>query len=179
MADGTAKSVIFISYSHKDRAELEYVRAHLGSVVELGTVTVWDDNALQIGDDWKGDINSAIDACRVFILLVTCHSLGSKFIRDVEVPRVLPRWQAKQVRFCPIVVKPCHLGGYWWLDAINRRPRDGKALSELPDGPRDREMAEIVGDIVKFLSSGPAIDMPIVPASETSSPTIIDYTRTP
>jgi tetratricopeptide (TPR) repeat protein len=179
MADGTAKQVIFISYSHKDRAELEYVRAHLGPVVGLGTVTVWDDNALQIGDDWKGDINSAIDACRVFILLVTCHSLGSKFIRDVEVPRVLPRWQAKQVQFCPILVKPCHLDGYWWLDAINRRPKDGKALSELPDASRDREMAEIVGEIVKFLNSGAVIDTPLVPAAKTSSPTIIDYTRLP
>jgi hypothetical protein len=38
MADGTAKPVIFISYSHKDRAWLDYVRpfferlaAHRGS----------------------------------------------------------------------------------------------------------------------------------------------------
>jgi hypothetical protein len=179
MADGGAKPVIFISYSHKDRAELEYVRAHLGPVVGLGNVTVWDDNALQIGDEWKGDINSAIDACRVFILLVTCHSLGSKFIRDVEVPRVLPRWQAKQVRFCPILVKPCHLDGHWWLDAINRRPRDGKALSELPDASRDREMTEIIGEIVRFLNSGPTVDTPFIPTAKTSSPTIIDYTRLP
>jgi hypothetical protein len=179
MAGDTAKPGIFISYSHKDRAELEYVRAHLGPVVGLGSVTVWDDNALQIGGDWKGDINSAIDACRVFILLVTCHSLGSKFIRDVEVPRVLPRWQAKQVQLCPILVKPCHLDGYSWLDAINRRPKDGKALSELADGSRDREMAEIVGEIVKFLNSGPTTHTPFVAAVETPFPTIIDYTRLP
>ncbi len=187
MADGTAKPVIFISYSHKDRAELDHVRAHLGSVVGLGTVTVWDDNALQIGDDWKGDINSAIDACRVFILLVTCHSLGSRFIREVEVPRVLPRWQAKQVRFCPIVVKPCHLDGYWWLDAVNRRPKEGKALSELPDLARDREMAEIVGDIVKSLSA-PAVKIDVLASApnipdltppKSPVPDIVDYTRLP
>jgi tetratricopeptide (TPR) repeat protein len=187
MADATAKPTIFISYSHKDRAELDYVRAHLGSVVGLGTVTVWDDNALQIGDDWKGDINSAIDACSVFILLVTCHSLGSRFIREVEVARVVPRWQAKQVRFCPIVVKPCHLDGYWWLAAANRRPKEGKALSELPDPARDREMAEIVGDMVKYLGApaasadglGSAANIPEPTRPKPSVPHIIDYARLP
>lgn len=181
MADGTTKPVIFISYSHKDRAELDYVKAHLGSIVGLGTVTAWDDNALQIGDDWKGDINSAIDACRVFILLVTCHSLGSKFIREVEVPRVSPRWRAKQVSFCPILVKPCHLDGYPWLDAVNRRPKDGKALSELPEASRDREMAEIVGDIVKSLSARvvDAGGSDAFSATPQSSPALVDYTRLP
>jgi hypothetical protein len=146
------KPVIFISYSHKDRTELEYVRSHLGPIASLGSVFIWDDNNLQIGDDWKGDTNSAIDACTVFILLVSRHSLSSKFIQEVELPRILPRWQSKQVSFFPIVVTPCHMDGYWWLDTLNRRPKNGQALSELTDFERDREMTAIAADIARTLA---------------------------
>ena len=185
MPNGTAKPVIFISYSHKDRAELEYVRSHLGPIEGLGTLSVWDDNQLQIGDDWKGDINSAIDACSVFILLVSRHSLGSKFIREVELPRILPRWQSKQARFCPIVVTPCHMDGYWWLSAPNRRPKDGEALSELGVPRSDREMAAIVGDIAKFVagSEGYAEDSQILSSAtappKPSAPDTVDYSHLP
>ncbi|MGC2778413.1 MAG: TIR domain-containing protein, partial [Bradyrhizobium sp.] len=158
------------------------MRSHFGSLAGLGLVTIWDDNTLQIGDDWKGDINSAIDACKVFILLVSRHSLGSKYIRETEVPRILPRWQAGQARFCPIVVTPCHLDGFWWLDDANRRPKDGKALSELPEPERDREMATIVGQIEKQIAS--PIDASGIPAPPQPSPAapgtrIIDYSRLP
>lgn len=175
--------VIFISYSHKDRDELEYVRSHLSPLLGLGVVTIWDDNELQIGDDWKGDINSAIDACKVFILLVSRHSLGSKFIRETEVPRILPRWQAKQARFCPLVVTPCHMGGFWWLDAANRRPKDGKALSELPMPERDREMAGVVGQVAKQVASPNNVESHLPPANAVAPATpasrVIDYSRLP
>jgi len=128
MADGTAKPVIFISYSHKDRAWLDYVRSFLTPLAKHGTLTIWDDEKLQIGDDWKGDIYSALDACNVFILLVSRHSLASNFIVDEEVGRILKRPKG-EVRFCPIVVTPCHMPHLEWLDHPNRRPKDGKALS--------------------------------------------------
>jgi tetratricopeptide (TPR) repeat protein len=181
------KPVIFISYSHKDSVELEYVRSHLGPIASLGSMTVWSDEELQIGDDWKGDINSAIDACTVFILLVSRHSLSSKFILEVELPRVFPRWQSKQIRFCPILVTPCHMDGLWWLDALNRRPKNGEALSELDESARDREMTTIVGDIAKLAgpsmghSDGGANPFDASPPSSghPTAPDIVDYGHLP
>jgi hypothetical protein len=43
MADGTDNPVIFISYSHKDRAWLEYVRSFFSPLAKHGTLTIWDD----------------------------------------------------------------------------------------------------------------------------------------
>jgi tetratricopeptide (TPR) repeat protein len=182
------KPVIFISYSHKDPVELEYVRSHLGPIASLGSVSVWDDNKLQIGDDWKGDINSAIDACTIFILLVSRHSLSSKFILEVELPRIFPRWQSKQVRFCPIVVTPCHMENYEWLDALNRRPKNDQALSELSDATRDGEMKAIVGEIARFVSApagyaddggANAFRAPLLISSRQPVPEIVDYGHLP
>jgi TIR domain len=87
MADGTAKPVIFISYSHKDRAWLDYVRSFFEPLATHWNLQIWDDQKLRIGDDWRGDIYSAVDACRVFIVLVSRYALASTFIATEEVGR--------------------------------------------------------------------------------------------
>lgn len=186
MSEASTKPVIFISYSHKERPWLDYVRSFLAPLAKHGTLTIWDDERLQIGDDWKGDIFSAIDACDVFIVLVSRYSLASNFIVDEEVARVLKRPTA-DMRFCPIVVTPCHMPELQWLDHPNRRPKDGKALSELTDPERDREMAVITGQIAKMLEAAakkrsgtstklanPDSSTPVV-----SFPAIVDYARLP
>jgi len=185
MADGSTKPVIFISYSHKDRAWLDYVRSFLAPLAKHGTLTIWDDEKLQIGDDWKGDIYSALDACSVFIVLVSRYSLASDFIIDEEVGRILKRPKT-QVRFCPIVVTPCHMPQLDWLNHPNRRPRDGKALSELPDPERDREMAVIAGQIAEALATiartrgvSPTSPPTGLAAATASFPGIVDYARLP
>jgi tetratricopeptide (TPR) repeat protein len=179
MADGTAKPVIFISYSHRDRAWLDYVRSFLAPLAKQGTLTIWDDEKLQIGDDWKGDIFSALDACNIFILLVSRYALASDFILNDEVARILKRPKA-DVRFCPIVVTPCHMDGIDWLGHPNRRPKDGKALSELPDPERDREMVAITGQIATASKSQVASPKPSAPGSSVIAyPSIVDYAHLP
>ena len=177
MADD-GKPKIFISYSHKDGAALDFVKAHLSGAIGIGTVVAWDDNKLRIGDDWEGDIFAQIDACDIFILLVSCHTLGSKFIREEEVARVIPRWQAKQVRFCPIVMWACHMDGFWWLAKPNRRPKDGQALFELDEAARHKEMAAIVADLVSP-SVDPAVASTTGPTAPSVTPRIVDYGRLP
>jgi hypothetical protein len=179
MADGTTKPVIFISYSHRDRAWLDYVRSFLAPLAKQGTLTIWDDEKLQIGDDWKGDIFSALDACNIFILLVSRYALASDFILNDEVARILKRPKA-DVRFCPIVVTPCHMDGVDWLDHPNRRPIDGKALSELPDPERDREMVAITGQIATASKSQVASPKTGAPDVATIPyPSIVDYAHLP
>jgi hypothetical protein len=133
MADGTAKPVIFISYSHKDRPWLDYVRSFFEPLAAHWNLQIWDDEKLRTGDDWRGDIYSAVDACRVFIVLVSRYALASTFIANDEVGRVLRRPKG-EVQFCPIVVMPYYTRPLPWLDHPNRRPVDNKALSELDYG---------------------------------------------
>jgi len=85
-----SKPVIFISYSHRDRAWLDYVRSFFEPFAEHWNLQIWDDTTLRIGDDWRGDIYSAIDASCVFILLASRYALASKFILTEEAERA---WQ--------------------------------------------------------------------------------------
>lgn len=180
------KPVIFISYSHKDRSWLDYVRSFFEPLAKQWTLLTWDDEKLRIGDDWKGDIYSALDSCRIFVLLVSRYALASDFILDEEVGRILKRPKG-EVQFCPIVVTPYFAKGLDWLDQPNRRPPDNKALSELLDPARDREMTVIAGQIYEILQkiSGTSItarsaSAPIVPEKPRSIfPSIVDYGRLP
>jgi len=180
MADGTAKPVIFISYSHKDRAWLDYVRSFFEPLATHWNLQIWDDQKLRIGDDWRGDIYSAVDACRVFIVLVSRYALASTFIATEEVGRVWKRPKG-EVQFCPIVVTPYYTRPLPWLDHPNRRPPDNTALSELADPARDREMAAIAEQIDAIITAIPAEAIaPIVPLVRRAAfPSIVDYGRLP
>jgi len=186
MSDGSTKPVIFISYSHEDRSWLDYVRSFFEPLAEHWALQIWDDEKLRIGDDWRGDIYSALDASRIFIVLVSRYALASEFIRNEEVGRVLKRPKG-EVQFCPIVVTPCYTRPLPWLDQPNRRPKDGKALSELPDPVRDREMAVIAGqidEIVESIAARPAASARrrasfAVRAPRVAFPSIVDYGRLP
>jgi hypothetical protein len=186
MSNGSAKPVIFISYSHKDRSWLDYVRSFFEPLAEHWTLQIWDDEKLRIGDDWRGDIYSALDASRIFILLVSRYALASRFILTEEVGRILKRPKG-EVQLCPIVVTPYFAKGLDWLDQPNRRPREGKALSELQDPDRDREMviiAEQIDAIVESIASKKATSTvrrapPEVSAPRIAFPSIVDYGRLP
>jgi hypothetical protein len=180
MADGTTKPVIFISYSHKDRAWLDYVRSFFEPLAAHWNLQIWDDEKLRIGDDWRGDIYSAVDACCVFVLLVSRYALASKFIRDEEVGRVLKRPKS-EVQLCPIVVTPYFTKPLPWLNQPNRRPADNKALSELADSVRDREMATIAEQIDAIITARPvkSIAPVVVSVGRTAFPSIVDYGRLP
>ena len=180
MADGTAKPVIFISYSHKDRPWLDYVRSFFEPLAMQWNLQIWDDQKLRIGDDWRGDIYSAVDACRVFIVLVSRYALASTFIKDEEVGRVLKRPKG-EVQLCPIVVTPYYARPLPWLDHPNRRPPDSKALSELADPARDREMAVIASQIDAIIAAMPVKSIAAVAPSvgRSAFPSIVDYGRLP
>ena len=183
--DVSGKPVIFISYSHRDRAWLDYVRSFFAPLAKHWTLLIWDDEKLRIGDDWEGDIYSALDECSVFIVLVSRYSLASDFVVDKEVGRVLKRPKG-EVQFCPIVLTPYFAKELDWLDRPNRRPKDGKALSELPDPERDREMATIASQINAIIQSmGGKTPAKLTPPPSVPSiarlvfPSIVDYGRLP
>src|SRR3954470_10164054 len=178
------KPVIFISYSHKDRAWLDYVRSFFEPLAAHWNLQIWDDEKLRIGDDWRGDIYAALYVCRVFILLVSRYALASSFIINEEVGRILKRPKG-EVRFCPIVVTPYYARPLPWLDQPNRRPPDNKSLFDLPDAARDREMAIIAEQIDKIIQTFSGAGLEILPAPPTalstrkSFPSIVDYGRLP
>lgn len=66
---------IFISYSSKDRAQAEQLTELLASA----GLSVWiDRQGIGAATSWTNEIAEALDACKVFVLLLSTDSLASK-----------------------------------------------------------------------------------------------------
>lgn len=191
------KPLVFVSYAHADEPQhphdhetrwLSWMKPHFKPLQKLGVIEYFSDQNILGAQDWEARLRDALARCDLFILLVSPNSLGSDYIVDVEVKAILDR-QAKsgsteRPLLLPIMILPVDnrvLKLYDWLNVPNRRPRDGKALSELSQTPgqdkRSSEMAEIVGDVTELI--GKPSDMPAVdPGMKPNSP-LIDTSALP
>ncbi|HEV7892782.1 MAG TPA: toll/interleukin-1 receptor domain-containing protein [Pyrinomonadaceae bacterium] len=90
------RDLIFISYSHKDKAWLERLQEHLNPLIPDIDLSVWDDTQIEPGDEFEKEIDRAIDLAKISILLVTEAFLESDFIRERELPRLVKDAKKKE-----------------------------------------------------------------------------------
>jgi hypothetical protein len=141
------KPLIFISYSHKDRRWLDFVQGHLEVAVTNDHFKTWDDRRIEGGADWAKEIDTALEKCAAFVLLISRHSLVSSFILKQEVHAALEAHWARGVKIYPIIVRACDIYAVPWLAKMNVRPLDAKALALYPPAKRDEIMASLAAEI--------------------------------
>ena len=193
MVDGTAKPVIFISYSHLDEPEkpgdgevrwLSFVQKFLRPLEKHGILKTWDDRRIRGGSGWREEISKQLNACDVCILLVSPNSLSSDFILDDEIKRMLERRKEEGAHIYPIVITPTPFKGAEWLTEMQLRAGKTQPLSSYPLSEREMKMVTIVEEIADILEEmtksgrrtakiGPAGEVPI------NSPDIIDIEHLP
>jgi tetratricopeptide (TPR) repeat protein len=164
---------VFLSYSHKDERWKDRLLTHLGIAAGEGLLAVWNDRQIGAGSEWREEIQKAIDAARVAVLLVSADFLTSQFIKGEEVPRFLERRAKDGLHVFPVIVRACDWGGVKWLSPIQARPQDGKPLAGFRGNRVDAELAAIAKEIREILgrdeapkaaASAPAKTAPIAPA---------------
>ena len=92
----STRTKVFISYSHADKEWLDRLKRHLKPLVREGNLDCWDDTRIRPGDDWKKEIQDALDAAQgmtphvedmVVMLANTIVSTGG------DVTLVATRWR--------------------------------------------------------------------------------------
>jgi len=138
---------VFLSYSHPDQAWQVRLSKHIGVLEKLGLLEVWSDTRIHAGARWRQTILRAIDSAQVAILLLSVDFLGSDFILNTEVPRILGRWQAGQLQVVPVLVRDCTWEEVPWLAELQLRPWNTVPLASHQRHRLDTELAAIAREV--------------------------------
>jgi hypothetical protein len=159
---------MFVSYSHADEAWKERVVRHLRVLEPEGRFAVWDDRRIAAGADWLPEIETALGACRASLLLISEHFLTSRFILGQEVPALLRRREAEGLLLVPVILRDCAWSRVGWLNPIQARLKDGKALAAMNRAKADKALADLVHELADLLSPlAQAPQRPLAPEPRT------------
>lgn len=150
------KRQVFISYSHKDRRWLIWLKPHLMALRGQCDMTFWDDTAIEPGDHWRTEIWKAIEAADHALLLVSPDFLASSFIIDEELPKLLSQFHDGAGRAVCVYVRHSVVDAievaYPVCDGQTVRARltdlqgyiaPDKPLAELSASKRDKVLANL------------------------------------
>lgn len=148
-----ARKTVFVSYAHEDRKWADELVTFLAPWIRDKRVDLWDDSRIQLGDNWRTEIQKAIEEATVVVLLVTKDFLASDFITKHELPVLLDRARKKQVRLAWVAVG--HSGveatELWRFQAVND---PGRPLETLGRAQRNKAMVDIAKRIADAVTIG-------------------------
>ncbi|MGK7911222.1 MAG: SUMF1/EgtB/PvdO family nonheme iron enzyme [Synechococcus sp.] len=171
MASNTKRTKVFISYSHRDSSALERLQVHLKPLERDGIVERWDDTKIRAGQDWKAEIDRALDEARVAILLVSADFLASDFIHDDELPPILLAQAREGLDVLPVILGHCRFkrSPLKKFQAVNS---PSQPLLGLPTFEQDKiwvQLTNTVEDLLEQPSSAPP-PLQTPPSKSNASP---------
>lgn len=150
-------SRIFISYSRADMSQvdwLERLRLYLSQARRIDGLDVWDDSRLEVGTRWKDEIEHALESSSAAVLLVGPGFLGSSFVNEVELPRILERNKKRGIGFFPVVVGYCQYARSS-LSPYQSFNDPEVPLEKLPEPEQNRWLNKVATAVSEHVRSQP------------------------
>ena len=108
----------FESYAHADSSIEIKLMALLQEYLAISSdfdFVCWNDRAVLPGEDWRAEIDAALAACDFGLLLVSPAFLGSRFIIEVEMKKLLA-----DKRVIPVALRRVAFDGSMKLHGLYR-----------------------------------------------------------
>lgn len=104
MQVGVSKPNIFVSYSHRDALFLADIKAALETHYQTDQVTYFDDTYITAGEEWERTIRNSLENASAAILLVSDNFLKSEYIKTIEQPQIVDRFQRGKLKIIPVLL---------------------------------------------------------------------------
>lgn len=141
----------FISYSFKDEKYKIALKSHFKGLIDNGTIKAWDGKAILPGEDWDQEIKKKLEEATVILFLVSSDFMNSDYIKDVEIKHALERYERKEVKIVPVIIRPCDFDSL----PLNKHlavPTGRKPITTWDNA--DEAYLDVVTNIKKILGSG-------------------------
>jgi Leucine-rich repeat (LRR) protein len=150
--ENVKRNKVFVSYSHQDQEWLTRVQVHLNVLKNFGIeVNLWDDTQIKSGMKRQDEIEKALAAAKVAILLVSTDFLASGFISDNELSKLLKAAENDGATILPVILKPClykmhpQLKEFQAVNALN------KPLTKMAEDEREETLVTLAQRVVDLL----------------------------
>lgn len=146
------KIKMFISYSHKDKEWLDRIRPFLDSLELDYNLKIWKDREIEAGQNWRLEIENAINSSDIALLLISQDFITSKFIQENELPPLLKKAsEEKGMIILPLHVRPSDIEYKRNLNQFHPLNPPQNALSGLNEHQMEELLKEIFGNIRQHL----------------------------
>lgn len=150
----TARTSVFISYSHADERWRKLVEKHLAPLSRDHKLRIWSDQNLEPGEPWLARIKRELATAKVGILLVSANFIASSFIHSDELPPLLTAAKKDGAILLSVMVGHCHFANSP-LSKLQAFNKPDKPLSDLTPSQRDKEMARLCAKLMKLFGLKP------------------------
>jgi hypothetical protein len=143
------RTQVFVSYSHRDRKLFEEFKTMLAPALREGLVDLWDDTRIAPGAQWRAEIEQALAAARIAVLLVSPSFLASRFIAEQELPPLLQAAEQGGATVYWVYLSAC-LYEHTPIADYQAAHDIAKPLDALPKAKRQAVMSELCARLVRL-----------------------------
>jgi formylglycine-generating enzyme required for sulfatase activity/cellulose biosynthesis protein BcsQ len=142
---------LFISYSHVDRKWVVRLQTMIRPLVRSHGLLLWDDSQISPGAKWREEIETALDASKVALLLVSSDFLASEFVTNSELPQLLAAAEEEGLRILWVPVRPS-LVSLTPIYAYQALLDPGRPLASMKSVEQDEALLDIAQAIAMALA---------------------------
>lgn len=148
----STRDKVFISYSHKDKKYLQDLKTMLAPLIRGQKIIAWDDSKIEVGSEWRKEIENALNSAKVAVLMVSHNFLASDFISEHELPQLLKA--AKEEGLNVLCVHVSHsMYKETEIEIYQAAHEPSRPLGSLSKAKRDQVLVEICEKIQKAFNS--------------------------